>query len=232
MLRTPPTPNAEPHDSVNLSRLEALGDAIFGFSLTLLALDLRLPEVQPNALLQGVLILLPKLLIFVFAFLVIAQQWDVHQRTMSHVARADGLFVWLYLISLMFVVLMPASADILARYPLQPVALVFFGINTALLCLASWAMWRHASHARRLLDERLSPEAIRLIGRLWLYPPIVICLTLPLGFISVYPVYILWFLMPVISYAYSTVVAKARRQRTRQAQVAVRGKGNGRSDAN
>jgi uncharacterized membrane protein len=231
MLRIPSTPNAESHDSVNLSRLEALGDAIFGFSLTLLALDLRLPEVQPNALLQGVLILLPKLLIFVFAFLVIAQQWDVHQRTMSHVARADGLFVWLYLISLMFVVLMPASADILARYPLQPIALVFFGINTALLCLASWAMWQHAARARRLLNEELSPEIVELIGRLWLYPPIVICVTLPLAFISVYPVYILWFLMPVISYAYSTVLARQKRQRTRQAPVAAPGKESARDDA-
>jgi len=91
----------EPHQVVNLSRLEALGDTIFGFSLTLLALDLRLPEVRPDALVQGVVLLLPKLLIFVFTFLVVAQQWDVHQRTMSHVVRADGIFVWLYLISLM-----------------------------------------------------------------------------------------------------------------------------------
>ncbi len=199
-------------EPVNLSRLEALGDAIFGFSLTLLALDLRLPEVEPSALLQAILVLLPKLLVFVFAFLVIAQQWDVHQRTMSHVARADGLFVWLYLLSLMFVVLMPASSDILARYPLQPLSLDFFGINTALLCLASWTMWRHASHRGRLLDAEMSPETIKLIGRLWLYPPVIICLTLPLGFVSVYPVYLLWFLMPVMSYAYSIAIVKRKRQ--------------------
>jgi uncharacterized membrane protein len=206
----------ETHRAVNLSRLETLGDAIFGFALTLLALDLRLPEVQPAELLQGILAMLPKLLVFVFAFLVIAQQWDVHQRTVSHVARADGLFVWLYLIALMFVVLMPASANILARYPIQPIALVFFGVNTALLCVASWGMWMHASYGGRLLNEDLSPETVKLIGRLWLYPAIVICVTLPLGFISVYPVYILWFLMPVISYAYSTMIARRKRRKTKQ----------------
>ncbi len=211
MLRTRSRIRAGPHQVVNLSRLEALGDTIFGFALTLLALDLRLPQVAPSALLQGIQQLLPKLLIFVFAFLVIAQQWDVHQRTMSHVVRADGLFVWLYLLSLMFVVLMPASADVLGRYPLQPLALVFFGINTALLCLASWAMWRYASHAGRLLDKAMSPDMARLIGRLWLYPPIIICLSMPLGFISVYPVYILWFLMPVISYGYSVAIVRRRR---------------------
>ena len=117
--------NEKPYRVVNLSRLEALGDAIFAFSLTLLALDLRLPETASTALAQGILALLPKLLVFVFAFLVIAQEWDVHQRTMMHISHADGIFVWLYLLSLMFVVLMPASADVLGRYPLQPLALIF-----------------------------------------------------------------------------------------------------------
>jgi TMEM175 potassium channel family protein len=199
------------HPTVNLSRLEALGDAIFGIALTLLALDIRLPEVKPEALAQGILVLLPKLLVFVFTFLVIAQQWDVHQRTMSHIVRADGLFVWLYLLSLMFVVLMPVSADTLGRYPLQPLALTFFGVNTALLCLASWAMWQHASHKSRLLDAEMKPETIKLIGRLWLYPPLIIALTIPLGFISVYPVYILWFLMPAFSYVYGGVIARRKR---------------------
>ncbi len=96
----------------NLSRLEALGDAVFAFALTLLALDIRLPQIASNALAQGLWVLLPKLLVFVFAFLLIAQQWDVHQRTMMHIDHADGLFVWLYLLSLMFVVLMPASREL------------------------------------------------------------------------------------------------------------------------
>ncbi len=226
MLSTKSEARVVPHQAVDLSRLEALGDAIFGFAMTLLALDLRLPEVQPGALSQGILTLLPKLLVFVFAFLVIAQQWDVHQRTMSHVARADGLFVWLYLLSLMFVVLMPASADILARYPLQPIALIFFGVNTSLLCLASWAMWRHASRRGRLLDEEISPEVIKLIGRLWLYPPIIICLTMPFSFVSVYPVYVLWFVMPVMSYAYGTMIAKRKRQKRRQAEAPQKGRGS------
>lgn len=230
MLSTGSGSDADIHPAVNLSRLEALGDAIFGFSLTLLALDLRLPQVEPNALVEGVVAMVPKLLIFMLAFFVIAQQWDVHQRTMSHVARADGVFVWLYLVSLMFVVLMPASTDILARYPLQPVALVFFGINTALLCLASWAMWQHAADRGKLLDAEISPETVKLIGRLWLYPPIIICVTMPIGFISVYPVYALWFLMPVISYGYSTAIARRKRQKTTRQALPKKGHSRHASD--
>jgi uncharacterized membrane protein len=205
----------KPHQVVNLSRLEALGDAIFAFALTLLALDIRLPEIAPDALAQGILALLPKLLIFVFAFLVIAQEWDVHQRTMLHITRADGIFVWLYLLSLMFVVLMPVSADILGRFPLQPLALVFFGINTALLCLASWSMWQYASRLGKLLEQDFDPDIVKMIARLWLYPPIVIAVTMPLGFISVYPVYVVWVLLPITSYSYSLWVFRRYRKAAR-----------------
>ncbi len=201
-----------PHRFVNMSRLEALGDAIFAFALTLLALDLRLPAIEPGALAQAMLALLPRLAIFVFAFLAIAQEWDVHQRTMMHIAHADGVFVWLYLVSLMFVVLMPASADILGRYPTQPLALLFFGVNTSLLCLTSWIMWQYASHAGRLLDDDMQPYAIKLLSRLWLYPPLLILATMPLGFISVYPVYVIWFLIPISSYAYSMRAFRPDRQ--------------------
>jgi uncharacterized membrane protein len=194
---------------VNLSRLEALGDAVFAFALTLLALDLRLPAVEGNSLGQGMLALLPKLRIFVFAFLLIAQQWDVHQRTMMHIARADGIFVWLYLLSLMFVVLMPASADILGRFPLQPISLVFFGINMALLSLTSLIMWRYASSNRgRLLDSDIKSYIVKIISRLWLFPPIIILVTMPLAYLNPYLVYAIWVLMPVMTYTYSTLTIK------------------------
>jgi uncharacterized membrane protein len=199
-----PRKEEKPYQAVKMSRLEALGDAVFAFALTLLALDLRLPEIAANQLAQGIWAIMPKLLIFVFAFLVIAQQWDVHQRTMMHIANADGVFIWLYILSLMFVVLMPASADILGRFPLQPLALLFFGVNTALLCLASLSMWLYASRRNKLLDSDMKPYIIRLITRLWMYPPIIIALTLPLVYLNVYIVYIIWVLMPVISYSYST----------------------------
>jgi uncharacterized membrane protein len=196
---------------VNLSRLETLGDAIFAFALTLLALDLRLPDVEGLGLPHAMLGLLPRLLIFVFAFLVIAQEWDVHQRTMMHIDHADGTFVWLYLLSLMFVVLMPAAADILGRFPLQPLALVFFGLIAALHCLASWAMWQHACGAHRLVHPELTRSVIRLIARLWLYPALIIAATIPLGFVSVYPVYAVWLLLPILSYSYSGWAFRGRR---------------------
>jgi uncharacterized membrane protein len=205
----------EQHRFVKLSRLEALGDAIFAFALTLLALDLRLPDIKGDELTQGFLTFLPKLFIFVFAFLIIAQEWDVHQRTMMHISHADGMFVWLYILSLMFIVLMPAAADILGRFPQQPLSLVFFGCDIALFCLTSGLMWHYAGRSNRLLDTDIQPKIVKMIGLLWLYPPIIIAITLPLSYLSVYPVFVIWFLMPIVSYIYS--VSAIRRIRNSKA---------------
>lgn len=47
------------HAFVNLHRLEALGDGVFTFALTLLALDLRLPDIGTTGLAAGLIALAP-----------------------------------------------------------------------------------------------------------------------------------------------------------------------------
>jgi hypothetical protein len=115
----------------------------------------------------------------------------------------------------MFIVLMPAAADILGRFPQQPLSLVFFGCDIALFCLTSGLMWHYAGRSNRLLDTDIQPKIVKMIGLLWLYPPIIIAITLPLSYLSVYPVFVIWFLMPIVSYIYS--VSAIRRIRNSKA---------------
>jgi uncharacterized membrane protein len=199
---------------MSLSRLETLGDAIFAFSLTLLAFDLDLPGLAGSDLKPRLIALLPKLVIFIFTFLVVAQQWDVHQRTLRYVTHADGTFIWLNLLSYMFIVLLPTSADVLGEYPLEPLALMAFGVNLALFSLVSWFLWRYASEKGRLLQEGLNSEIVKMIGNLWLSTPVIIGLCIPLSLLSVYPVYVIWFFMPIFSYVVSKRTVEKIRERT------------------
>jgi uncharacterized membrane protein len=197
--------NAEPsipyHEaSADLPRVIALSDGIFAFALTLLALDLRLPDIPNLTVETGLSGLLPKLLIFLISFLVIGNQWDVHQRTFLHIARADARFALLNLLSLLFVIILPAAAAILGRYPTQPLAIICFGLNSALLGLSSWLAWSHASGSGQLLDRTADPNLVSMISRLWFSTPVVFFLTIPLAFLNVYVVYILWLILPVVSY--------------------------------
>ncbi len=185
---------------IDLNRLIFLCDGVYAIALTLLALELRLPETVNAPLLAVLPSFGPKLLSYLLAFFVIGQQWDVHQRTMLHVKRGDGLLVLLTLVSLLFVTLLPASSAILGRYPVEPSALAIFGLNSLLLGLSSWASWRHAAYKGQLLEEGTDPRLIVMISRLWLMSPIALAVTLPLAFLNVYLVYFIWLLLPVISY--------------------------------
>lgn len=130
---------------------------------------------------------------------------------MLRIVRADGLFVWLNLLSLMFVTLLPASVDILGRYSTQPLVLTCFGVNMLLLGLSSWLMWKHASNNRRLVDEQMDPSLITMLFRLWLMSPLAFAVTIPLSLISVPLVYLVWVLLPIISY--TTIGMRLRRYR-------------------
>jgi uncharacterized membrane protein len=198
--------------SADLGRVIALSDGIFAFALTLLALDLRLPVNNALTLEKGLTDLLPNLLIFLISFLVIGNQWDVHQRTFLHIAQADPKFALLNLLSLLFVILLPATAAILGRYLTHPLAIICFGVNCALLGLSSWLAWLHASGSGHLLDKQVDPNLVRMISRLWLLTPIVFFITIPLAFLNVYIVYGLWLILPVVSYvSIGRYIRKARK---------------------
>ncbi len=186
--------------SADLRRVIGLSDGIFAFSLTLLALDLRLPDAPNLTVENGLTGLLPKLLIFLISFLVIGNQWDVHQRTFLHIAQADAKFALLNLLSLLFVIILPAAAAVLGRYPTAPLAIICFGVNSALLGLSSWLAWSHAIGGGRLLDAEADPNLVAMISRLWFSTPVVFFLTIPLAFVNVFLVYMLWLILPILSY--------------------------------
>jgi uncharacterized membrane protein len=61
---------------INLERLIFLVDGVFAITLTLLVLDLRPPEAEASTLAQGLLGMLPRLLVYLIAFYTIANHWD------------------------------------------------------------------------------------------------------------------------------------------------------------
>jgi hypothetical protein len=61
------------------------------------------------------------------------------------------------------------------------------------------------------MDDGIQPFIVKMVSRLWLYPPLIIAITIPVGFLSVYPVYAVWLLMPVFTYSYSVWTVRKRK---------------------
>jgi uncharacterized membrane protein len=149
---------------VELSRLNNLSDCIYAFALTLLVLDIRLPDNTSSHDLIGQLIgLAPKLLIYLMSFVVIGGAWGSHQRMLSQVKRGDGLLLWITLLSLLFVTFLPATASILGQFPGEVIAVLCFAVNVILIQLGALWLWRHANK-HRLINPAIDPRTVISIG--------------------------------------------------------------------
>jgi uncharacterized membrane protein len=161
--------SAPPVRPLSPARLSALTDGIFAIAMTLLVLNLAVPELPaataaaqlPHALLA----LWPKLLSYALSFVVVGVYW-VGQHNQFHFLRwVDRPFLWLNLLFLLAVCTIPFSAALLGAYMWVPLAVAIYGLNLSAVGAMLYAIWRYATDGHRLIDPNLAPEAIRTAGR-------------------------------------------------------------------
>jgi uncharacterized membrane protein len=185
---------------LNVDRLVFLIDGVFAISLTLLVLDLRLPDENGAPLSQALRALIPRLALYLFAFVTIANQWAIHHRTFRLVRHADYRLVMLSLVNLLFITLIPASAAIVGGHFREPLAAACYSVNGLLLCLSGSLVWAYIAANSHLLAEDADPRYLVGIAQVWLYVAIGFGLALGIGFLNVYAAYAVWVLWsPLVS---------------------------------
>src|SRR5215208_200316 len=114
---------------MNKNRVEALSDGVFAIVITLLILDIRVPDVDYSRLAEALVEILPRIFAYVISFGVIGVYWMAHHQTLQLVGKLNGFTIWLNLVYLLAVSFMPFPTALLGRYPLQPIPIVVYGIN-------------------------------------------------------------------------------------------------------
>jgi uncharacterized membrane protein len=126
----------------SLGRLLTLSDGVFAIAMTLLALDLRVPElpdpVTNTALLDELGRELPSILTFLLSFYVVANYWFSHHRLMRSVTTTHPRLLRHTLPLLLVVAAMPFPTSLLGRYASVPIALALYGVVSVLAVLLLW----------------------------------------------------------------------------------------------
>jgi uncharacterized membrane protein len=117
---------------MNKQRLEAFTDGVYAIVITLLILNIRIPEVSTDDLGPALIGILPQVFTYVLSFFVIGLYWFSHHRIAQQVKHIDGTFVWLNMIWLLFVTIMPFPTALLGQYPLQPIPITIYGADLIL----------------------------------------------------------------------------------------------------
>ena len=112
-----------------LERMILFSDAVFAIAITLLIIDIKVPEIQNDltefAVLKAVGKLLPKFIGFFLSFLVIGSFWTGHHRMSGFLCNYTRRLLWLNLFFLLAIVLMPFSTAFYSTY-LMPESIHLF----------------------------------------------------------------------------------------------------------
>ena len=113
-----------------IERTAYFSDAVIAIAITLLALNLEVPEIPSGSVaakLPGRLLeLRSQFLSFVISFLVIGNYWMAHHRTFNYIRGYDRRLLLLNFLFLMWVVLMLFSASLLGEYGDQQISAVLY----------------------------------------------------------------------------------------------------------
>ncbi|MBI1282127.1 MAG: DUF1211 domain-containing protein [Anaerolineaceae bacterium] len=153
----------QPHErDAGHERLTMFTDGVFAIAITLLALEIRIPELENKAELgQAIIGLLPQIFVFALAFMQVGILWLAHQRIFRNIVRTDSSFMWMSLIYLMFIAFLPVPSGTLARYGDEFPAVEFFAITLMLVGVVELVMWEYAASHHRLLDSSVTDLQIK-----------------------------------------------------------------------
>jgi uncharacterized membrane protein len=152
----------------SVERLAALSDGIFAVAMTLLVLDLRVPPAaaihSERDLWHALVVLSPRLLIFLMSVMTIGIFWVGQQTQLNHFARADRNLAWIHVAFLCAVSLTPFSTSLLAEFIHYRIALLVYWFNIVLLGATLFWSWSYATRAHLLADD-LPAEIHRAVVR-------------------------------------------------------------------
>ena len=168
-------------------RTEGLTDGIFATVMTILVLSLVVPTITgPNAsttLQADVYSLLPNLFAYIITFIFLGVLWISHQNMFSHIENIDLKVTWINLLLLLSVGLAPFSTALLGRYPLQPIAVIAYGINALAVSTLFNILWFYP-RIKHLVHEEPNPEIIAKRSRIVIIGPTVYALAIIFSFVA------------------------------------------------
>jgi uncharacterized membrane protein len=153
------------------ARVLALTDGVFAIIITLLVLEIHVPELtQGHTLNQALRELRPSLVAFVISFVLAGMYWVGHRDLFALIRRTDRGLVWLNILFMLPLCLLPFGAGMLGRYDQEPVALRIYGLVLVTIAIMRTVIWLYATNRPQLLWQRLDDRQRRAGLALNLYP--------------------------------------------------------------
>jgi uncharacterized membrane protein len=160
------------------NRLEAFSDGVIAILITIMVLELRVPEETTWTALRAEL---PVLLAYVLSFVYLGIYWNNHHHMLSVVERVSGATLWANLHLLFWLSLVPFLTGWMSENDFPPVPTATYGIVLLAAAIAYFILQRtllHAGGNRSLLATAVGRD---LKGKL---SPLLYCVGIGLSFVN------------------------------------------------
>lgn len=147
------------------TRLEAFSDGVFAIVITLLILNVRVPDGQ-TVTLQSFRPLLPPLATFVLSFIMVGVYWIAHHHMLHFITQVNRRLLWLNLLVLLCVVFIPFPTSLLGTGFNNPLAVRLYGISLIATNLSGLFFWLYATSHPELVVPSLTDEFARTVVKI------------------------------------------------------------------
>jgi uncharacterized membrane protein len=166
-------------------RLLTLVDGVFAISMTLLVLDVRIPDDVPDTVAgfdSALGNLLGRLGVFVAAFLITSRFWILSHRQMAGLTAVDRGVAERTILFLAGITTLPVATGVLFRYGDVPAAVTFAAVVLAVTGVLAGRLWWYASSPKRDLMEVDSEDRRTMMLRMVLVV-LAYLLAIPLAYL-------------------------------------------------
>ena len=202
-------------ESEETDRLVALSDGVIAIAITLLVLEITVPEVPAG---QSTAVL-PELIVdqwsdffaYVLSFLIIGLYWSLHRRTFIYISQHDRGLVWLNLVFLLLIAFVPYGTSLFSSYPSQ-FGVMFYAAVLALTGLSLTVLWAYASR-QDLIETGLTSRAVLLQGARFLVSPLVFVLSIGVAVFDPQVAILTWFLLLPLNAVFESRIVRSLEDR-------------------
>jgi TMEM175 potassium channel family protein len=186
-----------PRKGPEFARALAFSDGLFAISMTLLVVGITVPTLTDgdsvHELAEALNDLTSNFVSFFVSFAVIGRYWVAHHTYFAQLESLDRALIALNLVYLAFIAFLPFPTALLGTYFENPLSIVIYAVNVALVSGMEVVLFRH-SYRAGLLRQTIPLNVYRWGAAMSLSPVVFFLLSVPVAFVDTGLAVTVWFL--------------------------------------
>ncbi|HKO39852.1 MAG TPA: TMEM175 family protein [Nitrososphaeraceae archaeon] len=175
-------------NEISKTRIETLTDGVFAIVMTILVLEITVPQISHSEtaieLPKQLLELWPVIQSYGTSFIILGFFWIAHDYQFHYVKRANRTFLWITIFYLMFIAFVPFSTSLIGEYGDQQISVIIYAVNISIIGFWEYIRWKYATKDHQLVDSDLNRTFITKMSRRFLLGPTIYLIAVAISFVS------------------------------------------------